>query len=408
MRMGLSDDVAPGLRTPLSLPIRIRWFDGTPRLFAAGCPATAVNLALRDRVATGTTRSSIRSHASAASVFLSFLAARRLALGEATNADFGAFTRALVGQAFLDAEGREAKLAGKRSPATAQAIVSRLYGLFADVENSYGTTFDWRRYRPASYRSGRRVQAREHRFRVPSRKPIGLPDEQFGRLLERCVELWGDAIAGGDRAFAPDPEAQRGALAVRNVAVLMLLRYAGARRAEVAPLDLADIDRKAGTIVLVTKARQGGKEPVLLLPAVDAALARYYLGFRPHGLRPFRRHGRQRPGSIERDAVLLSHSANRYGERISSDTVRYLIDRLRPALDPPWRERLHPHLLRHAFAHELQRTTGAFAASANLRHRSLASIDAYRTDVVAWADSLRDIDLEAAKLVAAVTPRADG
>ena len=87
MRMGLSNDAAPGLRTPFSLPISIRWLGDTPRLFAAGLPATAVNPGLPDRIAAGTTRSSIRSYAYAASVFLSFLAARRLALDEASKRD---------------------------------------------------------------------------------------------------------------------------------------------------------------------------------------------------------------------------------------------------------------------------------------------------------------------------------
>jgi integrase len=395
------DDVAPGLRAPIGAPVTLRWFGSTPRLFAAGLPVTAVNLALRDRVAAGATSASVRSYAFGAKLFLSFLARRRLSLFEITNADFARFVRALVGQSFLDADGAERHLDGHRTATTGQAIVSRLYGLFGDIETSYNITFDWRRFRPASYRSGFRTQAREHRFRVAARKPIGLPDEQFGRMLAFAVDLWGDEIANGDSAFASDPEAQRGALVARNVAVLMLLRFAGARRAEVAPLDLADIDRIGGSISLVTKGRHGGKEPVVLLPVVDAALARYLFLFRPYGLRPFRPGSRQRPGAIDKVAVLLSHSAHHYGERISNETVRLVVDRLRPAVEPPWRERLHPHMLRHAFAHELQRSVGSFAASANLRHRSLSSIDAYRSDALQWADSLRQVNAGAAELLAA-------
>jgi hypothetical protein len=187
--MGPIDDLAPGLRVHIGAPVTLRWFGSTPRRFGAGRPVTAVNLALRDRVSAGATTASIKSYVFGTKLLLSFLAWRRLNLFEVTNADFARFVRALVAQPFLDADGHERQLEGRRTATTGQAIVSRLYGLFGDIETSYGITFDWRRFRPASYHSGFRTQAREHRIRVPARKPIGLPDEQFGRMLAFAVEL---------------------------------------------------------------------------------------------------------------------------------------------------------------------------------------------------------------------------
>lgn len=397
--MELIGTVSSSLAVPLDPPITVRWFDARPRLFAAGLPVTPLNLALRGRIDHGQTRSSARAYVYALELFLSFLASRRLSLIGASNADFTTFTAALLGQPYRDGDGRQTLLGGTRTAATSQSLVARLYGIFGDLEATYGITFDWRRYRVAGRFGGAQVAERVHRYRVPAKEPLGLPDPQFGRLLERATELWADEITDGDHAFAADPEQQRGALLARNVAILMVLRFAGARRSEVAPIDLADIDRSQGLLQLATKGRAGGKEPVVLLPVVDAAVARYLLAFRPYGLRPFRRGARQRPRAVERDALFLSHSAHRYGERISDETVRGLIDRLRPALDPPWNRLLHPHALRHAFAHELQRVAGPFAASTNLRHRSLRSMDPYRGSVTQWAESLRQIDAAALDLL---------
>lgn len=390
------------LRAPLELPVTTRWFGDVPRLFANGIPTTPINLAIRDRIQHGQTKASTRSYAYSVGLFLSFLASRRRSLIDAANTDFSTFTRALVGQPYLDANGREATLPGMRSPKTGQNVVARIYGLFGDIELAYGVSFDWRRFQPATFRGGRMVAPRVHRFRVPTTAPMALPDEQFAHLIERAAELWSQSVAGGDRAYAVDPEAQHGALFARNLAVLMILRYAGARRAEVAPIDFADLDRSGGYLHLVTKGRFGGKEPVVLLPVVDEALMRYVLSFRPYGIRPFKIGSPQRPRAVDRNAILLSHSAHGYGERISDQSVRQLIDRLRPALDPPWRDRLHPHLLRHSFAHELQRLVGMFAASANLRHRSLRSIDPYRGDVHQWADQLREVNAVAAAQLEAI------
>jgi hypothetical protein len=58
-----------------------------------------------------------------------------------------------------------------------------------------------------------------------SKKVVGLPDKEFGKMLRRAVELWGEYLALGDRRFTLEPERQHGALH-RNVAILLCMRYA--------------------------------------------------------------------------------------------------------------------------------------------------------------------------------------
>ncbi len=208
------------------------------------------------------------------------------------------------------------------------------------------------------------------------------------------MDRWGDTIEDGDRAFSSDPESQRGALVWRNLGLLLVMRFAGARRSEVAPLDFADIDRATGKIMLVTKGRAGAKEPVVLLPIVGSAIAKYVLETRPY-------ERRVRSGAliaiepVDETAVFLSHSVNSYGRRISSETIRYVVDQVRPALEEPWRSLLRPHLLRHSFAHDLQKIVGPFGGAANMRHHSVTSMDAYRDSALGWADQLVQMNAEA-------------
>ena len=108
---------------------------------------------------------------------------------------------------------------------------------------------------------------RTHSIRWIPRKVLGLPDEQFARLLRAAHERWGDVITDGDIAWAADLEAQRGALFFRNLALLLILRCAGSRRFEVVQVRLEDVDRAASLLYLPTKGHrieEGRQAPVLL------------------------------------------------------------------------------------------------------------------------------------------------
>jgi hypothetical protein len=82
---------------------------------------------------------------------------------------------------------------------------------------------------------------------------VGLPDQEFEKMLRRAVEVWGEYLAPGDRRFAVEPERQRGALLHRNIAILLCMRYAGARRSEIASIKIDHMDRAGHHLELETK-----------------------------------------------------------------------------------------------------------------------------------------------------------
>ena len=321
MRLNSPPDTltARSLDVPLGLPITTWVGDDFKRFLAAGVPVTPVNLALRSRFEGHAGRASLRSYEYAVGLFLTFMAKRNLSLLAVSDSDFDAFVRALTGRAYADADGRPTVLPGQRGEVTANNIVSRLYGLFGDIGSAYGIEFEWRRFRRLARRGrwgdpavqGPRIR-REHGYRTPIKEPRGIPDEQLAKGLVHAQKIWGAEVADGDRAYAPDRETQGGALLWRNLAILFALRFAGARRAEVGPINLTDIDRERGDISLVTKGRHGARERVVLVPTLANAIAKYLFEFRPL-VAISKRDGE--PQSIDRQAVFVSHSVANYGRR---------------------------------------------------------------------------------------------
>lgn len=68
--------------------------------------------------------------------------------------------------------------------------------------------------------------------------------------------------------------------------------------------------------------------------------------------------------------------------------MRALIDTLRRELDPPWNEQLTPHMLRHAFGYELQKMGGSPLVTANMRHASIHSGEAYAAGAEVFVDEI--------------------
>ena len=104
----------------------------------------------------------------------------------------------------------------------------------------YDVSFDWLRYRGVPHyptdalistkgpaRSNASGFRRTHSIRWTPRKIMGLPDDQFMQLLRAAWDRWGNQIADGDAAYADHPEAQRGALFYRNLAMLMVFALYG-------------------------------------------------------------------------------------------------------------------------------------------------------------------------------------
>jgi integrase len=379
------------LNLPLKLPVRVRLLDGVPKIIAGGIPVMPINLVLQQRQReTGATRSSLETYARAARLYVEFCAHRGQSLIGVSNEEFKWFRDALIGHPFLNADGGYVHLSGERGERTGDLMLTLLYSLAADIMERYNVTFDWVRYkgmsnqlieairelkRPIDFRTfGLR---RTHRIKFTAPKILGLPDDQFVRLLIATKERWLETIADGDVAFAKPPEAQRGGLFWRNIALLMVLRCVGSRRSEVVRLRMNDVDRGRSLIYLATK-RHRERLPVLLYPWVGDLIFHYVTEFRPIV-----------SSSLEnQQAVFLSHSAQNYGERISDQSVRALIDVLRPALDPPWDEQLTPHMLRHSFGYDLQKLSGPAANVTNMRHASSRSSEPYQAAPETFADEL--------------------
>jgi site-specific recombinase XerD len=182
-------------------------------------------------------------------------------------------------------------------------------------------------------------------------------------------------------AFADNPHEQRGALFHRNLAILLTLRFEGARRSEPPHITLDDIDRANSRIYLVTK-RHGGPEgdklPVLLHPFVESGIWTYATKYRPV----------TEENSVKGYPVFVSHSTVNYGQRISAQTVRKIIDALRDKLTPPWNKLISPHTLRHSFASDLQKHGGTAAVIVNMRHASYLSLNPYLAGPEIFADDL--------------------
>ncbi|HEU5379001.1 MAG TPA: site-specific integrase [Ktedonobacteraceae bacterium] len=377
------------LTMALQPPVQILKVDSVPKLMAGGTPVLPINLILKRRrdflLAPDTTLTSL---ASAAQYYVEFCAHRRYGLLDVAHEEFTSFKNALLGEPFKDAEGNLVYLSGSRERSSRRVdhILQLLYGIASDIAEVYGETFDWYRYKgspspppqTSGYAPPKQGSRRIHAVRWEQTKITGLPDEQFVKLLQAAKTRWEDHIPRGDLAFAAHPEKQRGALFYRNVALLFVLRYAGSRRSEANQLHIADVDRKRHLISLVTKGHHGKRLPVVLYQPVEQAIWLYVTRFRPS----------EAASSGSQERVFLSHSVRNYGYGLTSESVRALVDTLRGALDPPWNEHLTPHMLRHAFGYELQRMGGPSLVTANMRHASLQSGDAYAAGAEVFVDDI--------------------
>jgi integrase len=385
------------LSLPLQFPVRVRMLDGLPKLLAGGIPITPMNLVLKQKQREqGSTAASLDTYVRAARLYAEFCAHRQQSLVGVSNEEFIWFKHALLGDPFASGSGSMVTLSGKRERRTADLMLTLIYSLATDIEERYDTTFDWLRYKGGSGASRRTKQTagsapptrRTHHIRWIPRKVLGLPDEQFVHLLRAAYERWGNVVADGDRAWAADPEAQRGALFSRNLALLLILRCAGSRRSEVVELHLEDVDRKASLLYLSTKGHrveEGRPVPVLLYPWVRDAIWNYVTRFRPlTSVEP----GSQERHPLDHPLLFASHSVRNYGHPLSDQSVRAIVSTLRTVLDPPWNTKLTPHMLRHSYGYDLQKHAGPAAVVTGMRHASSRSSEPYAAGPESFADEL--------------------
>ncbi len=163
---------------------------------------------------------------------------------------------------------------------------------------------------------------------------------------------------------------------VRDLAIITLVARLGLRSVEVARLELADVDWRAGELVVRGKARRQDRLP---LPAdVGEALAAYLARSRtPAGAR----------------RLFLTCKAPR--GPIRADLVGDVVERACRRAGVP---RVGPHRLRHALAAELLRQGAGLAAiSQVLRHQDLATtalyakvdLDTLRHVAQPWPETVR-------------------
>lgn len=378
---------------PLGLPVEVIEVDGLPKVMSNNLPVTPINVTLRWKHENrGASKSSLETYVRAARLYVEFAAHRSRSLVDVTNEEFRWFSQALKGGYFLDKNGQQRLLSSAGGARTADTRIALLYSLAADLQEIYQIRFDWYRYRGVPVELVELVRAlggrsRAHTFRRAHRVPytpkkvLALPDTEFERLLLAARARWGDTITDGDTAFAEEPDAQRGALFYRNLGILLTLRLEGARRSEPPFITLDDIDRENSRIYLVTKGHggaEGEKLPVLLHPLVESAIWVYATKYRPES----------HENSAKGYPVFVSHSTSNYGQRISAQSVRKVIDALRDNLTPPWDKLVSPHTLRHSFASDLQKHGGDTAVVVNMRHASYRSLKPYGANPEVFADEL--------------------
>jgi integrase len=368
------------IKDTLRLPVNLIKIDSLPKIITGSGPVTPINVALerRHRIKKATTES-LDAYARACYLYASFCAHMERSIIDISNDDFTRFKNALLCLPFPNAKGEWVRLIGKRprGERTADLMLALIYSIAADIEELYSVRFDWRRYGRVSNELIELIQAgkgyhqisgfpRVHRIKWVPRKIVGLPDDQFLRLISSARNRWGEVISDGDLAFAPNQEAQKGALFFRNLAILFVLRYAGSRRREVTLINLEDIRRAESQILLVTKGHGGEfgeRLPVILFPFVDKIIWQYVTKYRPQ--------------VQDQRKVFLSHSVRNYGDAITSQTVRKIVDLLRINLTPPWNTILTPHMLRHSFGYDMQMHGGSAAVTSGMRHASPGSSKPY-------------------------------
>lgn len=146
-------------------------------------------------------------------------------------------------------------------------------------------------------------------------------------------------------------------LAMRDLAMAELMYSSGLRLAELAGIDLPDLDFTEATVTVTGK---GGKTRILPLGTPAQAAVKRWLSERANWC------------DKEQKALFLS----RGGKRLSHRSIQQRFARM--GLNQGLPERLHPHMLRHSFASHLLESSGDLRAVQELLgHANLSTTQIY-------------------------------
>lgn len=163
---------------------------------------------------------------------------------------------------------------------------------------------------------------------------------------------------------------------IRDRALVLLFGLQGPRVAEVAALNVADVDLIANPPQVVIREGKGDKQRRLYLSVVDAAAVAAWLKVRAEVVAGM--HA-ERPGPFD-DALFVTLRGNQEGDpgrRMTARAIRHRVDRALVAANLK-REGVSCHSLRHSFA-----TWSAVAGvrvetiAANLGHSNVATTSTY-------------------------------
>jgi integrase/recombinase XerC len=228
----------------------------------------------------------------------------------------------------VDVRGFLAGLHGRRSPATLGRKLAALRAFFGFLIREGACALDPTAGMPAP--------------RLPRRLPRPLP-------VDECMGLLDGVPAGGS------------AKQLRDRALLELLYGAGLRVAELAALDVRDLDLHRGDVRVSGK---GGKQRVVPLPAAArAALAAWV-------------DSRRAPGLLAQPLFTALRRGTGAKTRLGARDVRRIV--ARRAREGGIASHVHPHRLRHSYAtHLLDMGADLREIQELLGHASLSTTQKY-------------------------------
>lgn len=187
---------------------------------------------------------------------------------------------------------------------------------------------------------------------IAANPAVGVRAPRKGRKLPRSIEP--DAVSN---LLEPPPEDD---LEIRDLAMAELIYSAGLRLQELVSLNLGDIDRDDAIVTVTGKGNKTRTLPVgrAALVALDRWLAV---------------HPRVATTGLAADTPLF---VSQTGQRISPRSVQSRLGRL--AASGRLAQRLHPHMLRHAFASHLLESSGDLRAVQELLgHTNISTTQIY-------------------------------